>query len=264
MKSGSVLKLGRWIAALTVTAPLLAADPTVSEIHAAAAAGHIDQAQQMIGQVLKDHPNSAKAHYVEAELLAHQGRDAEARLDLDTAQRLDPSEKFVSAGSLAELKQQLEGSRATARLQPSEPQRRSSFPIGWIILGLAALALFALFRRRQQVSYVGGQGSYGVPYGAGSYPSAGGPWAGHAAGGMGAGIVGGLASGAAMGAGFAAGEALIDRIVDGERRPRGEYYQADPGSSFDANQDMGGDNFGINDAGSWDDGGNSGGGSDGW
>ena len=36
-----------------------AADPTMNQIYEAAAGGHLDQAQQMITQVLADHPNSA-------------------------------------------------------------------------------------------------------------------------------------------------------------------------------------------------------------
>jgi len=263
MKCRSLLKLCLPVILGVLAARGWAADPTVSEIHAAAAAGHMDEAQHMIGQVLKDHPNSAKAHYVEAELFAHQGRNAEARLDLETAQRLDPSMKFVSGSSLAELKQQLGGSAETAQARPVE-RERSHFPIGWIIVGLAAIAVFALFRRRQQqpVSYVGPQGA---TYGAGAYPPASGPWGGPAAGGTGSGILGGLATGAAMGAGFAAGETLIDRFVGGDRAPREETYRPDAGGSLDTNQDMGGDNFGISDAGNWDDGaGDSGGGSDDW
>ncbi len=51
-----------------------AADPTMDQIYEAAASGHLDQAQQMITQVLADHPTSAKAHYVQAELYAKEGK----------------------------------------------------------------------------------------------------------------------------------------------------------------------------------------------
>jgi hypothetical protein len=40
-------------------------DPTVHQIYEAASSGHLDQAQQMMDEVLRDHPNSAKAHYVQ-------------------------------------------------------------------------------------------------------------------------------------------------------------------------------------------------------
>ena len=48
------------------------ADPSMHEVWQAAENGHVDQAQSMMVQVLKDHPDSAKAHFVEAELDAKQ------------------------------------------------------------------------------------------------------------------------------------------------------------------------------------------------
>jgi predicted Zn-dependent protease len=70
-------------AALTVTAgwamPAMAQDATVDQVYSAAKAGQVDQALQLMQPVLKDHPNSAKAHFVEAELLAKAHRYADAR-----------------------------------------------------------------------------------------------------------------------------------------------------------------------------------------
>jgi hypothetical protein len=87
------------------------------------------------------------------------------------------------------------------------------------------------------------------------------------AGGIGSGILGGLATGAAVGAGVVAGEALMHRALDGHRSDDGLDRLANPqigGSqddSLDKSQyDMGGDDFGVSDASSWDD--NSGGGDD--
>ena len=54
------------VAAFSCAGPVLAADPTVDQIYEQAREGHLDQAQQMMNQVLRDHPGSAKAHYVEA------------------------------------------------------------------------------------------------------------------------------------------------------------------------------------------------------
>jgi len=69
-----ILMAGTLAAALTLAAttgaPALAdpaTDPTVHQIYEAAQAGHFDQAQQMLDQVLRDHPKSGKAHYVVAE-----------------------------------------------------------------------------------------------------------------------------------------------------------------------------------------------------
>src|SRR3984885_11035808 len=84
-----------------------AADPTMNQIYEAAAGGHLDQAQQMITQVLADHPTSAKAHYVQAELYAKEGKTALARSELGTAEQLKPGLPFANPRSVQELKAQL-------------------------------------------------------------------------------------------------------------------------------------------------------------
>ncbi|HTT39312.1 MAG TPA: tetratricopeptide repeat protein, partial [Burkholderiales bacterium] len=58
-------------ASLTLTGGYaVAAEPTIHQVYQAADAGNYREAQAMMDQVLRDHPNSAKAHFVEAELLA--------------------------------------------------------------------------------------------------------------------------------------------------------------------------------------------------
>ena len=47
-----------------------AADPSLNQVYQAAQSGNLGGALGMMDQVLRDHPNSAKAHFVEAELLA--------------------------------------------------------------------------------------------------------------------------------------------------------------------------------------------------
>ena len=65
--------------------------------------GHLDQAQQMMTQVLADHPTSAKAHYVQAELYAKEGKISPARSELGTAERLNPGLTSFSPRSVQEL-----------------------------------------------------------------------------------------------------------------------------------------------------------------
>jgi len=81
--------------------------------------------------------------------------------------------------------------------------------------------------------------------------------------GIASGIVGGLVTGAAVGAGMVAGEALARDLMD-RHDSSGDLHRADaPATSADG--DLGGQDFGINDGGSWDDGGgspNEGGGDD--
>ena len=56
------------------TAPAFAEEEaTMHQVYLAAESGKFNEAQSMMDKVLRDHPNSAKAHFVEAELLAKQG-----------------------------------------------------------------------------------------------------------------------------------------------------------------------------------------------
>jgi hypothetical protein len=180
---------------------------------------------------------------------------------------LAPGLPFASARSVAELKQELSASTGSQpgfapRTIPNEA--RAGIPWGMIIvIGLLLVGLFALFCRRQRAmaypSPINGPGNWNAQP---SYGGQAGPWSAPGGGGMGSGILGGLASGAAMGAGFAAGEAAIDHLFGGERRQPFEGEQLQGGYEPNINQDMGGDDFGIADDGSWDDG--SSGGADSW
>jgi uncharacterized protein len=251
-----------------------AADPTMNQIYDAAASGHLDQAQQMITQVLADHPNSAKAHYVQAELYAKEGKASLARAELGTAERLNPGLTSFSQRSVAELKAQLgesTGTRATGdRMVALRERSTPHFPWGTvIILAIVVAVLFMLFRRRTPYTQYtaagpgpGGPGMGGAP---GGYAPGYGPAPmGGGGGGMGSGIAGGLASGLAVGAGVVAGEQLAHHFLDGGQHQGGVIPSADAAEPGLSNSDMGGNDFGANDAGSWDDGGGGGGGGDDW
>lgn len=251
-----------------------AADPTMHEVYQAAEAGDYRQAQAMMDQVLRDHPNSAKAHFVEAELLAKQGRLTEAQRELGTAERLDPSRGFAKPQALQELKARLTPAY-TAR-EPAATVLAATGGFRWgpllLLLGAVALVVVAIraFRSRPQYAsqsqahpgYDGGAAA-AQPYGMGGAGPVQPP-----AGGIGSGILGGLATGAAVGAGVVAGEALMHRVLDGGHRSDdglNSLADADIGSipsMGESQYDMGGDDFGVNDSSSWDD--SSSGGGDDW
>jgi hypothetical protein len=69
-----------------------------------------------------------------------------------------------------------------------------------------------------------------------------------------------LAGGLAAGAGIVAGEELAHHFMDGDRH-QGLPPPAEDGvgGSGNPNPDMGGNDFGVNDPGSWDDGSSGGG-----
>ena len=61
----------------------------------------------MITRVLKNHPDSAKAHYVAAEIDARQQNYGMARDELKEAEKLAPGLPFASAKSVQKLKLEL-------------------------------------------------------------------------------------------------------------------------------------------------------------
>ena len=79
----------------------------MKQIYQAATTGHLDQAQQMINEVLANHPGSAKAHWVQAELFAKEGKGNLARSEVLEAERLNPGLTEFSPKSVRELKVQL-------------------------------------------------------------------------------------------------------------------------------------------------------------
>ena len=153
-----------------------AAEPSLHEVYQAADSGHVEQAQRMMQNVLQAHPDSAKAHYVEAELLARQGLLAQARSELATARRLAPGLPFASEHSVSELERTLRtgGNATPASNHPSSyapptavTASDSGFPWGWLIGGIGLLAAFAFFLRglnqRQNPSGYGPAGYPGNP-----------------------------------------------------------------------------------------------------
>jgi hypothetical protein len=251
-------------------APALAADadPSVAQIYDAARAGHLDQAQQMIEQVLKDHPTSSKAHYVQAELYAREGNPGLARSELARAEQLDPGLTKENPRSVAELRGELGLVHRTAErplLTGAAPAPH--FPWGTIVILVLVVGVFwMLFRRRTYAQYPAGAPPMGAPggYGPGGYPGGpGGGYAGPGGGGIGSSVAGGLAGGLAAGAGIVAGEELAHHFLDGGQRPGVPPQNEDASWNQNANGDMGGNDFGVNDPSSWDDssgGGDSGGG----
>jgi hypothetical protein len=252
--------------AFSVTLPAFAdTDPTVDQIYAEANSGHLQRAQEMVSQVLADHPSSSRAHFVQAELYARAGKTALARSELASAEQLKPGLPYESARAVQELKAQLGlGSRSAAPIGMRSESFAPRFPLGTVLILVAAVGLlWMLFRRRRYGQYpaagpgIGAAPGYG-PTGYGPQPGYGpGPMGG---GGIGSGIAGGLASGLAVGAGVVAGEELAHHFLDGGRGG-GVIPPAEAGESGSSNSDMGGSDFGMSDPGSgWDDGGGSDGG----
>jgi len=90
----------RWLIgmSLAVIAAVAQALPTVAEVDAEVAKGNYAQAESMMHEVVAAKPGSARAHYVYAEILAHNDRIAEAGREVALARQADPSLKFAKPG----------------------------------------------------------------------------------------------------------------------------------------------------------------------
>ena len=262
------LPLGLALVMLAGTA--LAADPSAHQIYLTLKGGNIGEAQQMIQQVLRDHPQSAKAHFVAAEVDARAGNYGLARQQLAKAESLAPGLPFERASAVSQLRRQL-GERGGAGFARSAPARHGS-NLGWALLLIGGvIVVWMIVRRRMAARYNTYPGQFaagpgqvpgGMPPGgpagmAGGYPPGYAPGYGPGAGpGAGSGIMRGLGTGLAIGAGMAAGEELVDHMLGGNSGG-GVIPDANAGQAIDpqVNSEMGGNDFGMSDSGSWDDGG---------
>jgi hypothetical protein len=240
--------------------------PTIHQVYQTAESGDLNGAHQMVEQVLKVHPESAKAHYVDAEILVRQGDLSDAKNELDKAEKLAPGLPFAKPQAVQSLKQHIESSSTAPMSSGMEgsSQQPAKFPWMMIILGVGALLLIWMairsFTSRNSngypAQYNGGNGTSGMyqnpnnPYGpnpgfggAQPYPQQGG--------GLGSGIMSGLATGAAAGAGFVAGEELMHHFMDGPSSNNNTNNT--PIVNNKPSSDIGDNDFGINDNSSWDD-----------
>lgn len=228
--------------------------PTIHQVYEKVQSGHLDEAQGMIQQVLQAHPNSAKAHYVEAEILAKQGQSTKAREEFNTAERLEPGLPFAKPQAVQALKSSISHQPQAVSLGTTSTPAAAGFPWGMLLLGIGSIVVITLIIRamtkRNSVPVMGNYPANYQPGMPGGQPYAGGGAVANT--GMGSGIMSGLATGAAVGVGMVAGEALAHHFMDGDRASQNTSTPvADSwGTSSD---DMGGSDFGIADNSSWDD-----------
>ncbi len=272
LKRSILQSAGKWLAVAALLGFGLAmaqSEPTLTQVYAAADAGRMEQAQTMIQQVLVAHPNSAKAHFVQAELAARQGQMGRAREALAMAEKLSPDGSFAKPASVQALRAQLAARSNAPAMAQSVRQAPPASPFPWGLAlaiggGLIALAIVMLRKKPEaqlmpQQPYPNpvqgnGNGLMG-PQGFGMGGGAMAPGYGQPQGsGLGGRVMGGLATGLAVGAGVLAAEAIGKSLMgghEGSARPLDNSNGYD--QPFAGNNDMGGQNFGVNDTGSWDD-----------
>ncbi len=235
--------IGASIAFLAVAAQAL---PTAAEVQGQINSGNYAQAETMMREVVAAKPESAKGHYIYAEILAHNARFADASREAALARQIDPAIKFADAGKFRSFEQMLEREQQQARtpartsldrLGPNAPapQRqvaRSAAPAeapaqqsgmpSWVWpvgLGLLALVAWKMFSRpRAAVPMPGAAGPGSAapgPYG-GAGPGVGpAPGYGPMGGGMGMPSAGGGLMGVGLAAaGGAAAGMLAERMLE--------------------------------------------------
>lgn len=266
-------------------------EPTIQQIYEAANGGRMSDADAMIAKVLKNHPNSAKAHFVHSELLAAEGKLDDARSELAKAKTLSPELDFAKPEAVERLTNKLDkpapqvGSTPSRLSEPATPAPRvaesKTGSVPWMPIALLGLLVvgYLAFRRRVAPpaapvapSYGPGPGMQGAPAGYGSYGPAAGNWtpAPPPAASPGMGLGSALATGAAVGVGaMVAQEAVRHWMHRGDNNvidsgDSGKTHVADNGntemgrglwpSSTTPESDRIVDNdFGIKDTSSWDD-----------
>lgn len=153
------------------TSAMAQSEPSVKQIYATAKAGNLDQAQGMIQQVIALHPSSAKAFFVQSELYVKQGKINQARMSLDTAEKLSPGLSFATPEAVKALQMQMlpkvvqtkQSLKSTMEVQPIVQEKHSettgamnSVLIGFVLILIFGLWFF-LFKKPKEINngYIG-------------------------------------------------------------------------------------------------------------
>jgi hypothetical protein len=219
--------------AFAVAGTAIAAD-SPKDVEAALHQGNYQLAEQELRQAIADHPQSAKAHYILAQVLAHEGNIGDAQKEAGQAKQLDPKIGFTDPARFAHFEQELGQALApagthraasvgiaTSEAQPaaSRPEAAHASVWPWLIGGVIVVLLIGMYLRRQREANGGfNNGGYAgmrspapnaPPYS--GYPPGYPPQAPPGGSGMGSSFVGGLAGGAL-------GAAAVEMFEGHERR----------------------------------------------
>jgi hypothetical protein len=173
----------KWILSLVLAsvAAVAWALPSLQDVEAEVQAGRWAQAETMMREVIAARPNSAKAHYVYAEILAHDGKIALAAEEAQKARVIDPDVKFTDPEKFRSFEARLlEAQRPAARgsrdargsqgAAPVAPATVSSGIPSWLwLVGLLVVGalLWRGFSRNRNAALAGGMAGPGAAYGTG-------------------------------------------------------------------------------------------------
>lgn len=234
------------LAFILAFASLASAEPSLQDINQLLKHGDIQKADTLMKEVISAHPDSAKAHFKYSEILAAEGKLDEARVELSTAEKLEPKLAFAKPAAVKALNQKL--------YKSDQSGYHSTNPfVTWAAVAFVVIFITVIIRaiRRPQIqpNYANAQTPNGynpqTPYQNGPYQNS------PQAGGMGSNIASSLATGAAIGAGVVAGEMLMHKMLDDDHPASHDSYTRNQPApdNFD---EISGDDFVDNDNGSWD------------
>jgi hypothetical protein len=211
--------------------------PTVDEVAAADRAGDYPKAESMVREVIAAKPQSARAHYILAEILSKEHKFADASAEARQAREIDPSLKFTDPQKFrtfeSELAREQAAPAAPVQVAPTRMNTAPAAPVapvqaagggipGWVWVGGIVLILFLVFRsvsRRAMASNLAANGGYAPQGGYGMQPGM--PQPGYGPG-YGPGYApapgGGLLRTGLAAAGGVAGGMLLERMLEGDRR----------------------------------------------
>ena len=156
--------------------------PTLEAVQAEIGQGRYGQAESMMSEVVAAKPNSAKARYIYAEILAHNKRFDQAAAQASQAKAIDPSLKFTQPEKFRAFEQLLEREQAAAQsarvakanptpehraapvVTPTPTPDRSLPSWVWALGGAAAgLIAWRLWTGRRQAEAVAAPAGYAAP-----------------------------------------------------------------------------------------------------
>jgi hypothetical protein len=110
--------------ALLILAPLAGAADSPKDVQALISRGDYPGAEALLRDAIAEHPQSAKAHYVLAEVLAHEGNIGEAKAEATKAATLDPGTHFTDPAKFQAFQRKL-----NEALAPAANIRTTSAPV---------------------------------------------------------------------------------------------------------------------------------------
>jgi hypothetical protein len=172
------MNIKHWVAALVLTTSTLSAWalPTVDTVQAEVQRGNYAQAEVMMQDVVAAKPGSARAHYIYAEILAHNKRFGEAEKESARARQIDPALSFTDPTKFKALESLLAREQIAVRPRAANsvtvpmaattiasarpaavPETGGGMPPWLWALGLGGIAalVWSLVSRRQQAASAG-------------------------------------------------------------------------------------------------------------